>query len=148
MQRRSLDFRSILTAVAVLSASLSAGCVERYLRVDTVPDGVSVYVDGKYVGETPLKHSFIHYGTVRLDLQRRGYRPRTDYVPLRRPWYQWFPFDILSETFDPRHHVDRHEVGFEMSERGTGVEPTALDRVRTPAADLLENAESLRARVQ
>jgi hypothetical protein len=112
----------------------STACVERYLRIDSRPAGAELHVNGRSVGAAPAELPFTYYGTVRVDAWTPDRPGVTQYVELDPPWYQRFPFELFAELFDPRTHVDRHEVTIELPEA-----PLA------PGAEVLQRADELRA---
>jgi len=105
------------------------------VRIETEPPGAEVYIDGVRAGIAPVEYRFVHYGTLRVDAWLRERPAVTRYVELEPPWYQSFPFEFFAEVFDPRLHVDRHEVLLEL--------PAA---VATPDDLVFPRAEELRAR--
>ena len=80
------------------------------------PEGARVRVNGVLRGVTPLEIPFNDYGVVRLeteplDVDGSGFPDfegvRTPF-PLSPPWYQWFPFDFVSDNLWPGTlHVHR-----------------------------------------
>jgi hypothetical protein len=125
--------RRALLAAALLASLACASCAaRRTLRVASDPPGSSVTLDG-HVVEIP----FEHYGHRRLTVSHPGYRSWTDSVHLRTPWYQIFPFDLVTEVLLPfgwSHSPGRH-VTLEP-----GLAPDERPNLRTA----LERAEALR----
>src|SRR5262249_44383992 len=102
--RRSGAARRVVLASSLL---LATACVERLVRVESDPPNAAIYLNGRYVGETPLEQPFEHYGTIRIDAWY-GSRPGiTQYFELETPWYERVPFDLFAELLDPRTHLDR-----------------------------------------
>ena len=104
----------VVVALLVLSGT---SCVERYLRIRTLPDGATAYVNGAYAGQTPIDYEFEHYGHFRVDVWMDGYESTSRIVEVDAPWYQFPGVDLFAELLDPRVHVDEHEVAVELSVR-------------------------------
>jgi hypothetical protein len=86
---------------------------------------------------------FVHYGTMRVDAwletsvdRRAGV---TQQVELDVPWYEYFPFDLFAELFDPVSHVDRHEVTLAIPATSSPISAEARE------VELRRRAEELRA---
>jgi len=131
-----------LAHLVLLLAACCGGCVERYLRIETDPPAADVYVNGDRVGTSPLDVPFRDYGTVRVDawfadVETGTFASSTALVDLDRPWYQYFPLEILSELLDPRVHVDRHDLRLSMTKVTPGT---------NPIENLMKEAERLRRR--
>lgn len=96
-------------AFALLALLVSApGCVLRTLEVRSTPAGATVYLDDTEVGVTPLDLPFDFYGTRDIRVAKQGYRPHQGEVALGAPWYEWIPFDFVSEVLWPGTIRDRH----------------------------------------
>lgn len=136
--------RDRLRSVGVLAALVVlCGCVERHLRVETEPPGAVVYVNGARVGTSPVEWSFLHYGTVQVQVEPPAsarwadqYYDWSGAVPLHPPWYQRVPFTLFAELFDPRTHVDARSLKVE------------LVAVPPPTATSAEEDQALRERAK
>ena len=117
------------TAVVALLL-LAAGCVMRTIYVRSQPDGAAVWLNGNYVGKTPLKTKFYHYGTHLLILRKQGYESIKRFVKVSPPWYEVFPLDFFFEVLFPFVIEDTRKVEFTLKPAGN----------REPAG-LLERAE-------
>ncbi|MCX7703158.1 MAG: PEGA domain-containing protein, partial [Planctomycetota bacterium] len=62
-----------LPIVALFLLPLLGGCVLREFLIQSEPAGAEVFLDGRYIGKTPLKQSFDFYGTHRVVLRKNGY---------------------------------------------------------------------------
>ncbi len=124
--------------IGLACATNFAGCAsKRELFIQSDPSGASVRIDEKLVGRTPYTSHFEAFGTRRVTLYKEGFRPWSQDVELKAPWYAWFPFDFFSEVLFPvgwHYHRDLN-VSLEP-ERGPVTAPD-LERV-------LEEAEALR----
>jgi hypothetical protein len=137
---------------ALLAAAAAAGCVERKLMIRSEPEGVPVVLNGVYAGVTPVEVEFLHYGVVRVEarpVDRDGdgevdFRGAAADVPLDAPWYQWFPFDFITDNLWPGTLSVRREAHLVLppAEKGlTEEERRDLDR---RAAELKERAANER----
>jgi hypothetical protein len=121
--------------VAGLLALLLAvpGCVERRLTIRSNPPGAQVYVDDYEIGTTPCSVSYTYYGTRQIRLVKDGYETAVVMQPIPAPWYQYFPFDFVTENFVPGHIRDERVVSYQMQ-----------PAVQVPRDQLLARAEALR----
>ncbi len=117
--------RTVLLSSLLLLAS---GCVERRLLVRSDPPGAAIYVDGAYLGEAPVELPFDTYGTRTVLARRPGYTPVRRLVALDPPWYQYFPFDLVTDLLWPGTIHDVHDVTVRLERRGEPADPEALER--------------------
>ncbi len=126
--------RFFLVIILCLALStLLSGCVRRRMTVRSNPPGATVYLDGKEIGRTPFSANFLHYGKREFRLVKDGYETKTVIMPVRAPWYEWFPIDFVSEVLLPGKLTDRKYYEFDM-------QPVAI----VPTPELLGRAEELR----
>lgn len=80
-RRRRILFGGIATIVLMVAVgylafrSWNAAGPSTLFTVTTVPDGVTVYIGGKIVGDTPLRDLRIAEGSVDVALRKAGFRP-------------------------------------------------------------------------
>ena len=85
-------------------ALLSTGCrslPERYaemVRIESVPAGATVYLDGKAQGRTPLRLELVRTRSHFVRLEREGYRPAFEY--LLPELFEQLPFVRLGPLVD------------------------------------------------
>lgn len=80
LARREQQIKDSLSAVAAEKARLEekkARTVPTLLYVNTVPSGVTVYVDGKRIGTTPIEGKGIARGSHKVKLGKEGYEEKT-----------------------------------------------------------------------
>ncbi len=124
-------------AIAI-AATLPPACAShRELLVESDPPGASVRIDEKLVGETPYKSEFEAFGTRRVTLYKEGFRPWSNAVKLKAPWYAWFPFDFLSEVLFPVGWTYEKRVHVKLEPESGPVTQPDLEKV-------LKEAEALR----
>lgn len=102
------------------------------MRIESDPPGAEVVVDFLSVGKTPVEIPFTHYGTRRVELRMDGRETFRQDVPVRPPWYEWFPFELASEFLVPWTIRDQRTVSFAL-------EPASCDE-----AALRKRAEEAR----
>jgi hypothetical protein len=124
----------VLLAV-LLPAMSQAGCVDRFISINSDPPGAAAYVDGEKVGTTPCEVRYIWYGTRVLVLELRGYTLIRQEVTLLPPWWQVIPMDLITDLVLPFTLRDRVAVSYTME-----IAPVTREEVDT----VLERAEELR----
>jgi len=77
---------TMLPRTLLALALLTTGCrslPERYaetVRIESVPAGATVYLDGKAQGRTPLRLELVRSRSHLIRLEREGYRPAFEYI--------------------------------------------------------------------
>jgi hypothetical protein len=110
--------------VAVCVAGLT-GCVERRFVVNSDPPGALVLRNGKPIGFAPADDHFVYYGTYHFTLIKDGYATLQVDQKITRPWYEYFPLEILSEIFWPFRIEDVRHFSYHL-EPLPGVRPDEL----------------------
>ena len=132
----------------ILGALAASSCVERLLEIRAEPKDSHVYVNGRYVGRSPVEVPVRYYGKYRVDIwgPDTEYGPHTDWVDVRAPWYQAPGLDLVSELLDPRTHVDHHLYSVTLTRRERVEDPAVppQEAVRGPRDELHERAIKLR----
>ena len=127
-----MRLRCFVILVLVLSLFLS-GCVRRRMTVRSNPPGATVYLDGKEIGRTPFSTNFDFYGKREFRFVKDGYETKTVILPVRAPWYEWFPLDFASEVLLPGKLTDRKYYEADM-------QPLLV----VPTPELIGRAEELK----
>jgi hypothetical protein len=122
----------LLLLVAMLCAP-PAGCVRRRLTVRSTPPGALVYVDGQFIGATPVSTDFTYYGTRNIELIKDGFETLRVKQRFNPPWYEAPGLDFVNENLNPHEIRDERELHFTLE----------AQRI-TPAAELLDRADYLR----
>ena len=110
-----------------------SGCVRRRLTIRTNPPGALVHVDDYEIGTTPISTNFTYYGQRKIRLVKDGYETKTVLQPLPPPWYQFFPFDFVTENLIPGEFRDHRTLTYNLQ-----------PQVVVPTEAVLERAEQLR----
>ena len=105
----------LLAAMILLLLAASQGCVSRSMTIKSEPEGASVYLDDKYIGETPVTIKFKDYGTRGVRLEKEGMQTLRKRIRVPAPWYQRFPLDFLSEVVIPHRFEDEREFSFSLT---------------------------------
>jgi len=88
-----------VTAALVLLAC--AGCTSRGLTVTSEPAGAEVSINRRVVGKTPIRVSFNHYGTYRIELRKEGFKVMVREEPVRPPIYGYDPVAVVADNVIP-----------------------------------------------
>jgi len=131
----------ILFAAAALIC-LSAGCIQRTLRIQTDPPGANVWVNGDDCGRTPVDMPFVSYGAIEIFMQKKDYATRKEVVRLRAPWYAVFPIDFFTDVLYPGKLHDRKTFGFKLESLGQA----DMKALESRAEEFSENARKLLAK--
>jgi hypothetical protein len=105
---------SRLRFVIALIPLLVAGCVERSLVIRSDPPGAEVYIDGERKGMTPHTEKYVWYGTREVTLVKSDYRSHREMVELHAPWWQVFPFDLITDVVLPLTLTDKVELDIKL----------------------------------
>ncbi len=116
--------------LCLLSLSLTA-CVERNVKIETDPPGAIVVVNDEEVGVSPVKFSFLWYGDYDLILRKSGHETVKTHFRVKAPWYQYPPFDLITETLIIGTITDAHVLP-----------PFVLPEAERPAIDVLVDRAS------
>jgi hypothetical protein len=117
----------------------TGGCVERILTVQSNPSGALVYLNGQEMGRTPVQRDFTWYGTYDVTIRSAGYETIKKPEPVIAPFYEWIPFDFVSEVL-PIPLKDRRTLTYDLKPMQPATEPSPglMDR----AAQLKGELES------
>jgi hypothetical protein len=85
----------------VAAALCLAGCVERRFVVTSEPPGAIVLQDGKYLSASPADNTFVYYGKQHFTLIKEGFETLQVDQEIPAPWYEYPPFDFISENLIP-----------------------------------------------
>lgn len=121
-----------LTIVGLITAVILSGCVERKLTINTEPQGAMVVLNDEEIGNSPVTVSFEWYGDYNVRVSKKGFETLKTHRKLKGPWYDGFPFDLLT-LLNPERTVDEYEWTFEL-------EP----KKEVSREELIENAEELK----
>lgn len=102
--------RRIAALVLVAALLISAGCVRRTARFESVPEGARVFLNDREIGRTPATVEFTWYGDYDVIYRLEGYETVKTNVVLNPPLYQRFPFDFFAEVLWPGELHDHHDI--------------------------------------
>ena len=108
---------SLLPAAASVALWLFiSGCVERKLTINTEPHGAMVVLNDEEIGLSPVTVAFNWYGDYCVRINKEGYETLNTHRNLKRPWYDYFPFDFFANVLSPQRTVDSYEWTFKLTE--------------------------------
>lgn len=106
---------NILFAGCVIVLLFNTGCVRRRLTVRTSPPGALVSVDNQVIGTTPAASTFIYYAPRDIRVEKEGFATQTIRHRIDPPWYQYPPFDFITETLWPGEIRDERVVDLQLT---------------------------------
>ena len=127
--------RKPATLIAVLVLAAASGCVRRTLSVTSDPPGAELVINGQPAGRTPARLGFSHHGVYRLELRKKGYRPVTDALRLRRKLYEYPGFDFVSEVLWPGTIRDGRAAHYKLEKSPPFDAKKLLSAARRAAAE-------------
>jgi hypothetical protein len=92
----------------------TAGCVERKLTINTNPAGAQVFLNDEEIGVSPVTTSFNWYGDYNVTIRKQGCETLQARHKLQSPWFDFFPFDFVTQVLYPGRIVDSHEWSFDL----------------------------------
>ncbi len=110
------------------------GCVEREMKITTVPAGALVYVSDREVGRTPLTLPFTWYGDYDIQVRLKGYKTLNTHAEISPPWYEVPPLDLLSHMA-PWTYRDERFLHYELEKQ-----------LEVSDEDLIKQADEMRER--
>lgn len=96
--------------------------------IRTNPPGALVYVDDYEIGVSPVATDFVYYGTRKIRIVKDGYETLTVLQPIPTPWYEYTPFDFISENLVPWEIRDTRVVDYQLVPQVMAVPSQVLDR--------------------
>jgi PEGA domain-containing protein len=100
LKTRLIPWMFGLTLVSV------GGCVHRTITVRSDPPDALVYLNDQEVGRTPFTREFTWYGTYDVEVRKEGYQSIKTTAMVWAPWWQWVPFDLITEALPLEDHHD------------------------------------------
>jgi len=76
-----------------------------------------VILNDEQLGLSPVTVSFNWYGDYNIRITKDGYETLKTHRKLKRPWYDYFPFDFFAQCLNPKKIVNSYEWTFEMAEK-------------------------------
>ncbi|NQT00184.1 MAG: PEGA domain-containing protein [Candidatus Omnitrophica bacterium] len=125
----------MISGLLILVLTVS-GCVRRIVSIDSQPPGAEVYLGRRLIGKTPCTHEFLYYGTHYLELAKEGHLNIKTTVKLNGPFYEYFPFSVISELLIPWQITDVHSYDYKLEE-GESEEPI-ISPIEEPQSALSE----------
>jgi len=107
----------VLVVAALLTVTLTTGCVERKLTINTSPEGALVMLNDEEVGVSPVTVSFQWYGDYAVRISKPGFETLKTNRKLKAPLHDKFPFDFFAQLLTPRRIVDEYEWTFDLEQK-------------------------------
>ncbi len=115
--------------------TLTGGCVQRTIHIESDPPGALVHLNDVEVGRTPVDVDFTFYGEYDVRLAKKGYEPLRTSARARAPWYDTPLLDLVGAALPPGRKTVDIEWFF------------ALEPVDAEPEEVVARARALRARV-
>lgn len=131
---RSSGFAAALILFLAV-VTFSAGCngVRRRLAITSTPEGATVWLNDREIGQTPISQNITWSGKYKIRLAKEGMETKTIMHEVRTPWYLWPGVDFVSENLVPGELRDNQSCH------------VALEAKRViPDNELFDNASELR----
>lgn len=125
----------VIPTIGLLTAALTAGCVDRRFVIESNVPNAQVFIDNKPVGAAPVDAPFEYYGYYNITLVHPNYAPLVKRTRVRPPWYAYPPFDFFAEVLWPFRIEDTRRYFFRMEQS-----------LQVPTGTLVGNADQLRQR--
>lgn len=104
------------------AALLASGCVRQTLVIRSSPPGARAFVNGRFLGETPVSAPFDWYTNYLIHVEKAGYLPVDERQAVRAPWYLWIPLDMVTEAL-PWPVQDERRFDYALTAAADGVGP-------------------------
>ena len=101
------------------------GCVQRVVHVRSDPPGAAVWLNDREVGRTPFDREFLWYGDYDVVARADGYQTLKTTREVTAPWWQWVPFDLLTDFLPVR---DDETIQLQMKPAGAPLPGLILTR--------------------
>ncbi len=128
-----MRYTGILLAAAFVGLILAGGCVERKLTIVTAPPDAIVWLNDEEIGTAPVSVNFNWYGDYKVRIEKPGYEILNTHQKLRRPIYDYFPFDFFAEVLWPGKIRDSYTWSFKLESAKI-----------VPAEELIQKAQQMR----
>ena len=125
MRKKSLF---ILLSACLILTLLVSGCVERRLTINTEPQGATVVLNDEEIGQSPVTVPFNWYGDYSVRINKDGFETLNTHKKLKRPWYDYFPFDFFAQFVNPKRTVDSYEWTFKLAQRQQPVRESLIQK--------------------
>lgn len=120
---------------AGLLVATQFACVERTVKINTIPEGATVFLNDQEVGKSPVKVPFTWYGDYDIIIRKEGHQTVKTNHRIDAPWYQWPFIDLFTECLIPFTLHDDREL-----------EPYVLEPAIVPnKEELVQRADEMKA---
>jgi len=135
--------------LGVLFISMShSGCVRRTMTITTDPPQARVFLNDQEIGRSEVSTDFLWYGDYDVVIRKEGYETLQTNWTIKPPWYQWIPFDFISEVLWPGWIHDTHSQHYALSPATIPSEEEVIERAETVREEALGAPRKLEAAPQ
>ncbi len=128
----------------VVAASQTA-CVRRTMKITTTPANSLVFINDEEVGRSEVATDFLWYGDYDVVIRKKGFETLKTNWTVKRPWYQYIPFDFMVEVLTPRQVHDVHIKHFTLSPKVIPTPQELLDRAERVRRDAVSTEPKKKA---
>jgi hypothetical protein len=122
----SKTIRLMATALLVSLLISLPGCTARTLTITSNPPGAEVTVNRRFIGLTPVRVGFTHYGTYRIELRKERYETLVKEECINPPIYGYDPITLVVDNAIPARLNDDIYVHYVLKPAGDVSERSAL----------------------
>lgn len=130
---RSWITLTTVTALVVVGVA-GLGCVRRTIQLTTEPNNALVFLNDQEIGRSEVSTDFLWYGDYDVVIRKEGYKTLKTNWKLTRPWYQYVPFDFITEVLWAGRIHDVHVRHFELEEQQLPTEEELIERAEQTRA--------------
>ena len=124
--------RAFGVLLVLVGAVAVPGCVRQTLAIRSNPPGARTFVNGRFVGDTPVTTPFEWYTNYMIHIEKFGYLPVDERRAVRAPWYLRIPLDLAMEAL-PWTVKDERHFTYDLAPAADGAGPP-LWPITAPAA--------------
>lgn len=117
-------------AASLLFTGLASGCVRRTLTITTDPPQARVFVNDQEIGRSEVSTDFLWYGDYDVVIRKEGYQTLQTNWTITPPWYQWIPFDFITEVLWPGWIHDAHKQHYVLVPATSPTEAELIERAQ------------------
>ncbi len=91
----------------------SVGCVKRDFIIQSKPEKAICEVNGRFLGETPVKITYSENGIFKIRLSKPNFETYNGQFSLTKKWHHYFVLDFIGEAI-PYRWTDTQNIEFEL----------------------------------
>jgi hypothetical protein len=119
-------FRMMCVA-AVLAVFVSIpGCTARSITITSNPPGADVMVNRRFIGQTPVRVGFTHYGVYLVEIRKEKFETLSKEECISPPLYSYEPVSLVSDNLIPARLNDDIYLHYVLKPEGEVTERKGL----------------------